>query len=121
MRLGTWLAGVLILAGSIDAAAAPSATIEAVRPGGPGVLTICRNWLIARSCHHYHHIDLPDRVAVGDSIPLSFGSSTKKYNFAVAFIALENERCTLFTDKSGNRQKGDKLEIAPCYRAEEER
>jgi hypothetical protein len=118
MRLGIWLASLLILAGSIDAAAAPFATIQAVRPGGPGVLTICRSWLVVRSCHHYHHVGLPARVAVGDSIPLSFGSSTKKYNFAVARIALKDDRCTLFTDKAGNRQHGNQIEVAPCYRAE---
>jgi hypothetical protein len=118
MRFGVWLAGLVIIAGGLDAAAEPSATIQAVRPAGPGVLTICRSWLIARSCHHYHHIDLPARVAVGDSIPLSFGSSTKKYNFPVARIAVEDDRCTLFTVKAAKRQHGDKLEIAPCYPAE---
>jgi hypothetical protein len=120
--LGVWLAGLLIAAGGFETAGAePPGAVHAVRPGGPAVLTKCRSWLVARSCHHYHHIDLPDRVAVGDSIPLSFGSSTKKYNFPVARIALKDDRCTLFTNRNGNRRHGDKLEIAPCYPAEETR
>jgi hypothetical protein len=121
MRVRVWLAGMFILAGSIDAAAAPSATVQAVRPGGPAVLTVCRSWLVASSCHHYHHISLPARVVVGDSIPLSFGSSNKKYNFPVARIALKDDRCTLFTDKARDRRHGDKLEVAPCYPADASR
>jgi hypothetical protein len=117
--LGVWLAGLLIAAGGLDAAGAelPGA-VQAVRPAGPGVLTICRNWLVARSCNHYHHINLPARVAIGDSLPLSFGSSNKEYVFPVARIALEGNRCTLFTNADANRQRGDKIKIAPCYREE---
>ncbi len=122
MRFGVWLACLLIAAGGFDTAGAePPGAVLAVQPGGPGVLTKCRNWLVARSCHHYHHISLPTRVAVGDTIPLTLGSSTKEYDFPVVRIALEGNRCTLFSEKDGNRQREDKIEVTPCYLTEEGR
>ena len=98
----------MIAAGSFDPAAAADQpdTVAAVQPGGPGVLTKCRDWLVARSCHHYHHISLPSRVAVGDTITLSFGSSPKEYDFPVARIALEGNHCTIFSEVGGDRQRG---------------
>jgi len=93
-----------------------------VQTSGPGVLTKCRDWLVARSCHHYHHISLPSRVAVGDTITLSFGSSPKEYNFLVVQIALEGDHCTIFSKlDGGDRQQEDKIEVAPCYPAADTR
>jgi hypothetical protein len=119
MLLRAWIAGFLIAAGSFDPAAAADQpdTVAAVQPGGPGVLTKCRDWLVARSCHHYHHISLPSRVAVGDTITLSYGSSPKEYDFPVARIALEGDHCTIFSEVTGDRQREDKIEVAPCYQA----
>ena len=98
-------------------AADRSDAVAAVQPGGPGVLTKCRDWLVASSCHHYHHISLPPRVAVGDTITLSYGSSPKGYDFPVARIALEGDHCTIFSEVAGDREWEDKIEVAPCYQA----
>jgi hypothetical protein len=95
--------------------------VKAVAPEGAGVLTKCRNWLVTRSCRTYHHISLPSRVAVGDTITLSFGSSPKEYGFPVARIALEGDRCVIFSEVDGDRPRRDEIKVAPCYRAEEGR
>src|SRR5713226_4229959 len=82
--------------------------IEAVTPGGEGVLTKCRDWLVTVSCKRYHHIGLPARIAVGDTISLTFGSSRKEYAFSVARIALEGRHCAIFSEADGNRHRMDK-------------
>jgi len=112
MPLRIWIASLLIAIGGL-AAAAETDTVDSVQPGGPGVLTKCRDWLVASSCRTYHHISLPSRVAVGDTISISFGSSPKEYAFSVARIALTSDRCTIFGEATG-----DKIDIAPCHRME---
>ena len=124
MPFRAWIVGFLIASGGVGLAAAADQpdTVVAVQPGGPGVLTKCRDWLMARSCHHYHHISLPSRVAVGDTITLSFGSSPKEYDFLVAQIALEGDHCTIFSRlDGGDREREDKIEVAPCYPADDTR
>jgi len=114
-------AGLLIAAASLGPAAVLADAVEAVEPGGPGVLTKCRHWLVASSCRTYHHISLPSRVAVGDTITLSFGSSPKEYRFPVAWIALKGNRCVIFSEADTDRPRRDKIEVAPCDQAEEGR
>ena len=85
MPLRVRLAGLLIAAGSFGPAAADQPdTVKAVTPGGPGVLTKCRGWVVTSSCRTYHHISLPSRIAVGDTITISFGSHPKEFGFSVA-------------------------------------
>jgi hypothetical protein len=91
--------------------------IEAVHSHGSGVLTKCRDWLVASSCRTYHHISVPSRIAVGDTITVSFGSDPKEYGFFVARIALEGDRCTIFAETTENRHGMDKINITPCYPA----
>ena len=118
MALRIWIAGLLIAAAHFTTAAARSpVTADAVEPGGPGVLTKCRNWLVATSCNRYHHIPLPPRVAVGDTIDLTFGSSPKEYAFPVARIAIQGHRCTIYSQAHGNPNLMDKITVAPCYRS----
>jgi hypothetical protein len=123
MPFRRWIAGLLIAAGSLVPAAAADQpdTVGAVQPGGPGVLTKCRDWLVASSCHHYHHISLPPRVAVGDTISLTYGSSPKGYDFPVARIALQGDHCTIFSEAGGDQQQQDKIEVAPCHQASDPR
>jgi hypothetical protein len=121
MPFRIWIAGLLIAAGSIQPAASRPETVEAVAPGGPGILTKCRDWLVATSCKRYHHITLPSRIAVGDTITLSFGSSPKEYVFSVARIALEGDHCAIFSQAEGDRHRMDKINVAPCYRADDGR
>jgi hypothetical protein len=122
MPLRVRMAGLLIAAGSFGPAAADQPdNVKAVTPGGPGVLTKCRGWLVTSSCRTYHHISLPSRIAVGDTITISFGSHPKEYGFSVARIALKDDHCTILSDADEDRHKMDKINVAPCYQADEGR
>ena len=111
---GVWLAAAAIV--SPTAAREPD-EVTAVEPGGPGVLTKCRNWLVTTSCKTYQHIDLPPRIAVGDTISVSFGSHPKDFQFFVARIALKRNHCAIFSETHGDRHEMDKINVAPCYPA----
>jgi hypothetical protein len=118
MRLRAWIAGLLLAAAAVGPAAAREPdSVEAVEPGGPGELTKCRNWLVASSCKTYKHITLPPRIAVGDTITVTFGSSPKEYEFPVARIAHKGRHCAIFSEADGDRHQIDKINVAPCYRA----
>jgi hypothetical protein len=93
----------------------------AIEPASPGVLTKCRNWLVATSCNTYHHIVLPPRVAVGDTFTVTFGSSPKQYAFPVARIMLRDDRCVIFSERDGDERQIDRIMVDPCHRADEER
>jgi len=100
--LRTWIAGLLIAATELTAAVADqSGAVEALVTSGPGVLTKCRYWLVATSCHHYHHVRLPRRIAVGDTINLTYGSNPKGYAFPVARIGIEDGHCTIYSEARG--------------------
>ncbi|HYZ39364.1 MAG TPA: hypothetical protein VE687_01920 [Stellaceae bacterium] len=115
----SWIAALFVLGFAVSEAAA--AEVEAVTPGGPGVLTKCRDWLVTRSCNTYHHIALPPRIAVGDRISLTFGSSRKEYAFPVARIVLKDRRCVIFSEAFGDLRQTDKISIATCERVSEGR
>jgi hypothetical protein len=118
MLLRGWIAGLLLAAVTVGPSTAREPdSVEAVEPGGPGVLTKCRDWLVASSCNRYHHIALPARIAVGDAITVTFGSSPKEYAFPVARIAQKGRHCVIFSDTDGDRRHEDKINVAPCYRA----
>ena len=122
MALRVLIAGLLIVAAACASAVADqSAIVEAVTPGGPGVLTKCRNWLVASTCNQYHHIRLPPRVAVGDAISVTFGISPKEFVFRVARIAVEDHHCTIYSTAQENLEGVDKIDLASCYRIDEGR
>jgi hypothetical protein len=123
MPFRAWIAGFLIAAGGFGPAAAADQpdTVVAVQPGGPGVLTKCRDWLVTSSCKRYHHITLPPRIRVGDTITVTFGSSPKEYAFPVARIAHKGGHCVIFSDTDGDRHHMDRISVAPCYRSGSER
>ena len=117
-----WIAGLLISSGNLGPAAADQPdTVKAVTPEALGVLTKCRGWLVTRSCRTYHHIALPSRIAVGETITISFGSHPKEFAFSVARIDLKGQHCAIFSKANGDRHRMDKINIVPCYRAEEGR
>jgi hypothetical protein len=122
MPLRVRIAGLLIAAGSFGPVAAdqPDA-VKAVTPGGPGVLTKCRGWLVTTSCRTYRHISLPSRIAVGDTLTISFGSHPKEFGFSVARIDLKSQHCAIFSKAEGDRHRMDKINVTPCYRADEGR
>jgi hypothetical protein len=122
MLLRVRIAGLLIAAGSFGPAAVDqSDTVKAVIPGGPGVLTKCRGWLVTTSCRTYHHISLPSRIAVGDTITISFGSHPKEFGLSVARIDLKGQHGAIFSKAAGDRHRMDKINVARCYRADEGR
>ncbi len=114
IRIAGLLLGALALG---RAAAGEPGAVEAVEPGGPGVLTKCRDWVVTSSCRTYHHINLPARIAVGDTLTLTFGSSPKEYAFSVARIAAKGRHCAIFSEADGDRHQMDKINVAPCYQA----
>jgi hypothetical protein len=116
MCCSAWMAAVLFLV--LGFGEATAGDVEAIAPGGPGVLTKCRGWLVTTSCKTYHHISLPHRIAVGDSITLHFGSSPKFYAFPVARIYLQDRHCEIFSQAKGNKHQMDKINVAQCHQLE---
>lgn len=112
MRRHLWIAALLLAAAvaPVPGPAVAAESVPAVEPLGEAVLTKCRDWLVASSCRRYHHIRLPPRVAVGDKVTLSFGSSPKQYAFPVVRIVLGRHRCTIFDTPAESRGR-DKLRV----------
>ena len=115
MLFRTSAAAFIFVISSIGATAQPN-TVDAVKLGGRGVLTKRIDWLVASSQRTYHHIHLPERIAVGDTITLSFGSSTKTYDFSVATITLKGNHCEIFS-RTEIHHRRDKISVTPCYAA----
>jgi hypothetical protein len=105
MRYRMWIAAISIIAISIIASGfgkAEAGDVRAVAPGASGVLTKCRDWLIVTSCNTYHHTSLPPRIAVGDTVPLRFGSNPKEYQLPVARIDVKKHHCAIFGEAEGD-------------------
>jgi hypothetical protein len=77
------------------------------------VLTKCRGWLVTTSCRTYHHISLPSRIAVGDTITISFGSHPKEFRLWVARIDLKGEHCAIFSKAAGDRHRHGQDQLCP--------
>jgi hypothetical protein len=107
LLIALWVASAC--AGAGDAA-------TSVKTGGSGELTLCRSWLLFRTCQSYNHVALPDRLSVGDTIALVFGSNTKEMTFPVAQIARDAGHCTVFgdTDLHAASDQVDKIDFSPC-------
>ena len=86
---------------------------DAVMIEGSGVLTTCRSWIFFTSCTT-HKVRLPERVAAGDRVNLSYGSNPKNYTFEIALIRLEGDACTLMSESSRSDGEGEKIEVARC-------
>ena len=112
------VAGLLLAAVAVGPTTAREPdSVAAVEPGGAGMLTKCRDWLVTTSCNRYHHISLPPRIAVGDTFSVSFGSHPKEFQFFVARIVLKDNHCAIFSKAEGDRHRIDKINVAPCYPA----
>src|ERR1700756_4856911 len=59
---------------------------SAIKTSGAARLTMCRSWLLFSTCRDYYNVAVPDRIALGDHLPLNFGSNTKAYEFPVVRI-----------------------------------
>jgi hypothetical protein len=100
-----------------SASAAMAQPVNTITTPGAGVLSKCFNFLFFRYCNTYHHIKLPSEIAVGDRVPIIFGSNQKSYDFPVLRITLEGDRCTLIGEQQGDPDYVDKLDISPCRTA----
>jgi hypothetical protein len=81
---------------------------------GFGDLTICRSWIVYQSCTTYHKVALPERIAVGDDLPVTFGSNPKDYTFRVARIARDGDRCKILSEASSADTEGERIELMQC-------
>jgi hypothetical protein len=106
------LVAMVLLVSAAQTAAADG--ISAVSTAGSGTLTMCRSWLLFHTCRDYNNVELPSQVAVGDSLPLSFGSNPKDYTFPVARIARDGDGCVLISEATGDPNKANRIEIASC-------
>jgi hypothetical protein len=108
------LVGALIVPLLMPASLFAADSVTAVTPQAEGVLHKCRGWIVATSCRTYHHIELPPRVAVGDTITVTFGSHPKEFGFYVAKIVIENGHCTLLSEAEGDPHRMDRITVTPC-------
>ena len=110
------LARVVILAVPIAATASIAAAepVSAVTTSGTGVLTKCRHWLVYKSCNKYNKVAIPDRIAVGDKLTISYGSNNKNYVFAVGDIQRNGDGCKLLNAAAEVGEDYENIEIAQC-------
>ena len=90
--------------------------VEAVTTTGVGMLTTCRSWLVYTTCTT-HKVVLPEHVAVGDQLELSYGSNPKNYSFHIVHIRRERDSCRVLSGSSGPNEDGEKIEITHCRAA----
>ena len=102
------IAVALLLAGTALAEDGPSA----IKTPGAARLTMCRSWLLFSTCRDYYNVAVPDRIALGDRLPLNFGSNPKAYEFPVMRIVRQGETCMLLDEPRGD--DGNRIEIASC-------
>jgi hypothetical protein len=87
-------------------------TASAIKTPGSARLTMCRSWLLFSTCRDYYNVVVPDRIALGDHLPLNFGSNPKAYEFPVVRIVRKGGTCMLLDEPTGN--DGNRIEIASC-------
>jgi hypothetical protein len=88
--------------------------IEAVTTPRLGALTVCRSWVVYNSCTTYGKVAVPERIAVGDKVKLTYGTNPKDYIFHVVDIRRQDGRCTILSDASRGKEDGEKLELSQC-------
>jgi hypothetical protein len=106
---------LLLLAAPALAEDAPSA----IGTPGSGELTMCRSWLLFSTCRDYSNVALPDRISLGDRLPLNFGSNPKAYEFPVARIVRQGKSCVVLDEPTGGPNDGNRIKIASCGEAPE--
>jgi hypothetical protein len=110
-----WCRWIAVLA-AISVSSALAGPVTAIETGGRGILTKCPSFFFIPFCHTYNHIKLPPRIAVGDTVPLTFGSNPKEYGFPVVRIVMDGSHCTIFSEDDDDPDQ-DKLDIKACHTA----
>jgi len=111
LRAAPAVLGLLAIAAtSLDAAEG----VQAVETAGSGTFTMCRSRLLYSACNSYHHIVIPRRLAVGDTVPLEYGSNPKEYAFPIARIVPNGGSCMVLSQPSGTTENVEKIEVASC-------
>ena len=95
------------------APATASDLLDAIIIKGSARLTTCRSWLVYNACTT-HKVQLPGRVAVGDSVELRYGSNPKHYMFHIALIRRDGKGCIILSENSGANEGGEKMELTRC-------
>jgi hypothetical protein len=108
------LASVCAAVAVLLSPAALAEPLAAVTVSGKGVLTICRNWIVFRTCKPYDKVELPPRIAVGDQLDLTFGSNPKDYLFQVVEIRQKGEGCLLLSKMSKGHEDRERIEVPRC-------
>ena len=119
IRLSRDLRRVLLpaaLSAFVGVAATAADGVDAVTTPGSGELTLCRSYLMYNSCDQ-HRVILPERIAVGDKLKLTYGSNPKNYSFHVVGIRRDGENCAILSDASGGKEDGEKIDVNPCQPA----
>jgi len=60
---------------------------------------------------------VPEQIAIGDEISLTYGSNTKTYVFHVVRIRQKGNSCAIWSERSGPSGEDEKLEIGQCRSA----
>jgi len=109
---GMATAFVVLAPGRVPAAA--TATLDAVTTPGSGTLTMCRDWLVYKSCSTYHRVAVPQQIAIGDQLELDYGSNQKHHMFHVVRIRRDGASCTILSDASDADEDREKIEVQEC-------
>jgi hypothetical protein len=115
--LGRQVAAAAAMLTPVAAAAAGGPLSAAVTTPGSGDLTMCRDWFVYNACDTYHHVALPDQIAIGDQLSLVFGSSDKEYDFRVVGINRRGDHCTIKSPHTRANDSGERLVVVPCQPA----
>ena len=112
------LAAVIALT-TVSAASLPAIAADLVGAAiirGSGKVIICRNWVAFDSCTK-NHVVLPQRIAVGETVELRYGSDPKRYAFHVALIRLRGAGCVILIEGSDENEAGARIDVARCIPA----
>jgi hypothetical protein len=88
--------------------------VTTIQTPGFGTLTICVNWIPLHGCRSYDHVTLPQRVAVGDKVPLEFGGDPNHYDFPVVRIIKNGLHCTVVSDTNDDGENSDSIKVPSC-------
>ncbi|HWK46647.1 MAG TPA: hypothetical protein VNT30_18140 [Stellaceae bacterium] len=96
---------------------AADAAVNAIVPDADASLTLCRDWLLFRTCKSYGHVTLPPVVTTGERVLLTYGSDTKSYRFPVLRIVRTGAQCLIYGETGDTVDQLDHLVVPACHPA----